>query len=91
MARQQASVIREAILSAHDRRAALISSYESAISYLKTSEDAKGFKTKKKALDEKFTSNTDKISNLVKDLQTVDPEAGARVRLIVLFVYVNIV
>ena len=73
-------MIRESILSAHDRRAALVSSYESAITSLKTGTDSKGFKSNKKALDEKFSSNTKKISNLVKDLQTVDPEASAKVR-----------
>ena len=79
LAKQQASVIIEAILSAHAHRASLLPSYETAITSLKTSEDTKTFKKSKKDLDTAFVGDTEKISARVKDLQATDPEAGAKV------------
>lgn len=79
LTKQQASVIIESILTAHDKRATLVGSYEKAVTTLKSSEDAKGFKKSKKSLDDQFSSNTTKISALVKDLQATDPDAGAKV------------
>ena len=46
---------------------------------LKSSEDSKRFKTSKKSLDDQFSSNTERISKLAKDLQNADPDAGAKV------------
>ncbi len=79
LAKQQASVIIEAILSAHAHRTSLLPSYDSAITSLKTSEDTKAFKKSKKDLDTAFVGDTDKIAAQVKVLQAADPEAGSKV------------
>lgn len=81
MARQQASVLIEAIQQAHDRRAALVPSYFSSIATFKNSRDTKTLKTTKKSLDDKYKTQTEKVSSVLKELQTSDTDSSAKVRM----------
>lgn len=80
LAKQKARVLIDSILEAHDRRTALVGSYQTAIATYKTSKDSKTFKTTKKSLDDRYKSSGEEVSSLVKELQGLDSEAIAKVR-----------
>ena len=79
MAKQQASVLVESILQAHDRRSTLITGYQDAIATYKQSKDNKAFKASKRRLDEGYRSSTEDITSKSKELQGTDSEATAKV------------
>ncbi len=81
LAKQQASVILEVILSAHAHRSTLLPSYETAITSLKATEDTKSFKKSKKDLDVQFVKDTEKIAAEARELQATDPETGSKVNI----------
>lgn len=70
----------DSILQAHDRRVALVGSYQMAISAYKTSKDSKTFKGTKKSLDDQYKSNSEEVGSLAKDVQGLDPDACAKVQ-----------
>ena len=80
LAKQQASVIMERILQAHDQRSLLFTRYQDTITAFKQSKDVQAFRKAKKALDDKFKSCTETIARLSKDLQAMEPEGHAKVR-----------
>lgn len=80
LARQQASVLIDSILKAHDKRVALVSTYRSSISSFKNSSDTKTFKSTKKSLDDQFKAFGERVSQLAKELQPNDPDGAAKVR-----------
>ena len=73
----------DSILSAHDRRAALVNSYQTAISVYKTSKDVKTFKSSKKSLDDRYKASSEEVAALVKDVQGLDGDANAKVPIII--------
>lgn len=79
MAKQQARVVIDSILQAHDRRVSLVAKYQDAITAYKTSKDSKTFKTTKKTLDDRYKSNSDEVSSLAKEVQGLDPDTNAKV------------
>lgn len=79
LAKQQASVLVESILQAHDRRSTLITGYQDAIATYKQSKDNKAFKASKRRLDEGYRSSTEDITSKSKELQGTDSEATAKV------------
>ncbi len=91
LAKQQASVILEIILSAHAHRTALLPSYETAITNLKTTEDAKSFKKSKKELDVQYVKDTEKIAAQARELQTTDPEIGSKVYCVPIHVLLELI
>ena len=80
LAKQQARVVIDSILQAHDRRTALVGSYQTAIATYKTSKDTKTFKMTKKSLDDRYKSSSEEISSLVKEVQGLDGDANAKVQ-----------
>ena len=83
LAKQQARVLIDSILSAHDRRTALVDNYQTAITSYKTSKDSKTFKSTKKSLDDRYKASTEEVHSLVKDVQGLDGDANAKVCLCV--------
>jgi len=79
LAKQQARVLIDLILGAHDRRAALVGSYQTAITAYKTSKDVKTFKSTKKSLDDKYKASSEEVATLVKDVQGLDGDANAKI------------
>ena len=79
LAKQQASVLVEAVLQVHDRRSALVTNYQDAIATYKQSKDSKGYKASKKRLDEGYRKSTEDITTKSKELQRTDSEAAAKV------------
>ena len=79
LAKQQARVLIDSILGAHDRRAALVGSYQTAITAYKTSKDIKTFKTTKKSLDDRYKASSEEVASIVKDVQGLDGDANAKV------------
>ena len=79
MAKQQARVLIDSILSAHDRRTALVANYQTAITNYKTSKDSKAFKSTKKSLDDRYKASTEEVASLVKKVQGLDGDANAKV------------
>ena len=79
MAKQQARVLIDSILGAHDRRAALVGNYQTAITAYKTSKDSKTFKSTKKSLDDSYKASSEEVASLVKDVQGLDGDANAKV------------
>ena len=70
----------DSILSAHDRRAALVPNYQTTITSFKSSKDTKSFKTTKRGLDDKYKAYTEQITSLIKQqLQAADPDRAAKV------------
>ena len=69
----------DSILGAHDRRAALVGSYQTAITAYKTSKDVKTFKTTKKSLDDRYKASSEEVASIVKDVQGLDGDANAKV------------
>lgn len=79
LAKQQARVLIDSILGAHDRRAVLVPSYQMAITSYKASKDSKAFKTAKKSLDDRYKASTEEVGSLVKEVQGLDGDANAKV------------
>ena len=79
----------DSILSAHDRRAALVSSYQAAITAYKTSKDVKTFKSTKKSLDDRYKASSEEVAALVKDVQGLDGDANAKVPIIIISSKIN--
>ena len=80
MARQQAAVLIEAVQQAQDRRAALVAKYMRIITTYKGSKDSSTFKTTKKSYDDEYRRYADQVAGKIKELQTGDPDAAAKVR-----------
>lgn len=79
MARQQASVIIDAIKQAHYKRDSLIQKYRSVIANFKSSKDSGSSNSSKRGLDEEFKKLGENVSQLVKELQSTDMESAAKV------------
>jgi len=79
LARQQAAVLIEVVQQAQDRRAALVAKYMRIITTYKGSKDSSAFKTTKKNYDDEYRSYTDQVAGKIKELQSGDPEAAAKV------------
>lgn len=79
LAKQQASVVLERILQAHDRQSSLLTQYVDIITSFKQSKNMQTFRKTKKGLDDKFKSCSDSISKLTKDLQSIDSEGCSKV------------
>ena len=79
LAKQQARVLIDSILGAHDRRAALVTNYQTAIANYKTTKDIKIFKSTKKSLDDRYRASSEEVASLVKDVQGLDGDANAKV------------
>ena len=72
----------DSILGAHDRRAALVTSYQNAISSYKTTKDSKTFKSTKKSLDDRYKASSEEVASLVKEVQGLDGDANAKVAVV---------
>lgn len=79
----------DSILSAHDRRAELVSKYQTAITAYKTSKDVKTFKSTKKSLDDRYKASSEEVAALVKDVQGLDGDANAKVPIIIISCKIN--
>ena len=79
LAKQQARVVIDSILQAHDRRISLVAKYQDAVATYKTSKDSKAFKSSKKTLDDRYKANSDEVSSLSKEVQGLDPDTNAKV------------
>ena len=72
-------MVLEQILSAHDRRSAVLSSYTDTITSFKQSKNVQSFRKSKKSLDDRFKAFGDSIGKLGKELQGIDSEGSAKV------------
>ncbi len=80
MARQQAAVLIESIQQWQDRRSSLVSRYMKIIDTFKGSKDTGSFKSSKKGYDDEYKKCSEQMSAKMKELQSGDPEAAAKVR-----------
>ena len=80
LARQQASVILEKILGAHDKRWTVVERYSESISSFKERRNKDEFVKSKRGLDDQFKGCTETIGKLSKELQGIDTDRSAKVR-----------
>ena len=84
LTKQQASVILERILQAHDKRSMVVVQYADTITGFKQSQNVASFRKTKKSLDDQFKTCSESISKHSKDLQGVDSEGNTKVGVCVL-------
>ena len=80
LAKQQASVILEKILRAHDQRSDIVTKYSDTIASFKQKKDKEEFLKLRRQMDEQFKGFSEDIGRLSKDLQRIDAEGSAKVR-----------
>ena len=79
LAKQQASVILERILRAHDKRSSVVTQYTETITSFKQGQNVASFRKTKKGLDDQFKACSETISKLSKDLQGIDTDGNSKV------------
>lgn len=79
LAKQQASVILDRILQAHDKRSTVVTKYTDTITSFKQNQNVQSFRKLKKSLDDQFKTCSEAISKLSKELQGVDSEGSGKV------------
>ena len=81
LARQQASVILDKILEAHDKRWSIVTQYSETISSFKQKKNKEEFIKTRRSLDDQFKKCSVDIGKLVKELLPIDAEKSAKVRI----------
>ena len=82
LARQQASVILEKILEAHDRRFSIVGQYGETISSFKLKKNKDEFAKSRRRLDDQFKKCSGDIGKLGRELQGMDAEKSSKARVI---------
>jgi oligosaccharyltransferase complex subunit alpha (ribophorin I) len=82
LARQQASVILEKILEAHDRRWSIVGQYGETISSFKLKKNKDEFAKSRRRLDDQFKKCSGDIGKLGRELQGMDAEKSSKARVI---------
>ena len=79
LAKQQASVILDKILQAHDKRSLVVEHYSESISSYKLKKNKEEFARSRRSLDDQFKRCSEDVGKLTRELQGVDAEGTAKV------------